>query len=170
VVEIRRFKLRDLAQVMHIERAAFAADGYHGGTFLAHAFRDRRGFFVAEEDQVIVGYVLARTGLHWLGARRGGLTSLAVAPPHRRRGVGRLLILTALDYLRARRAKVADLEVSVANRAAQSLYEALGFRCCRRLQHYYGPNRDGLQMVLNLASSSENMNPPNQCQTGPRQA
>jgi ribosomal-protein-alanine N-acetyltransferase len=170
MVETRRFRLRDLPQVLRIERAAFAADGYHGGTFLAHAFRDRRGFFVAAEDRAIIGYVLARVGLHWLGPRRGGLTSLAVAPAHRRRGVGRLLVLTALDYLRARRAEIADLEVNVANRAAQSLYGSLGFRCSRRLPHYYGSDRDGLQMVLSLVPPSEDRGPSSSCQVGPRQA
>lgn len=149
---IRKFQLNDLPHVLQIERAAFASEGYSAGTFLAHAFRDRKSFFVAEDDDhAVVGFILIRRGLRWLGSRRGGITSIAVAPAHRRRGIGRQLMVFAIDYLKSHHATVADLEVNAANRAAQSLYESLGFRRCRVLPHYYGNDRDGLQMVLNLA-------------------
>jgi ribosomal protein S18 acetylase RimI-like enzyme len=90
-----------------------------------------------------------------LGERKGGITSIAVAPVHRRQGIGRELLQFALTHLRAQHVAKADLEVNVANRAAQSLYESLGFRSCRVLPHYYGLNRDGLQMELNLTESGE---------------
>jgi [ribosomal protein S18]-alanine N-acetyltransferase len=161
VATIRKFQLNDLPLVLQIERAAFASEGYSAGTFLAHAFRDRRSFFVAEEEEhAVVGFVLVRRGLRWLGSRRGGITSIAVAPAHRRRGLGRLLMVAALDYLRSQHMTVADLEVNAVNRAAQSLYESLGFRRCRVLPNYYGNHRDGLQMVLNLIDPNADPCPP----------
>ncbi len=151
---IRAFRVSDLPHVLRIERASFGTEGYSAATFLAHAFRDRRGLFVAEDESQVAGYVLVRLGLRWLGSRKGGITSIAVAPALRRRGIGRSLLRHAISYLREHHVDAADLEVNVTNLAAQSLYESLGFRRCRLLPHYYGPSRDGLQMVLDLAAQS----------------
>ncbi len=151
MISVRRYRLADLPRVLQIERAAFASEGYTTSTFLAHAFRDRTGFYVAEDEHHhVMGYILVRMGLPWLGARRGGITSVAVGPAFRRQGVGRALMCAALAHLRERHAEQADLEVSVTNRAAQSLYESLGFRRAKLLPDYYGLQRDGLQMVLDL--------------------
>ena len=157
---IRKYKLSDLPRVLSIERASFGAEGYTAGTFLAHAFRDRSGFYVAEdENNQVVGYILIRLGLPWIGPRRGGITSLAVAPAHRRRGVGRALLCAALAHLRDHQAEQADLEVSISNRAAQSLYESLGFKRSKLLPDYYGLNRDGLRMVLDLTDNTPACDP-----------
>jgi ribosomal-protein-alanine N-acetyltransferase len=150
-MKVRRARLGDLPHVVRIERASFGPEAYGLTTFLAHVFRDRKGLVVAEgDDGNIVGYALARVGIRWLGARRGGLTSIAVAPQHRRRGAGRSLMAAALEHLKGQGVRQADLEVSVSNRAAQSLYESFGFVQSRLLPHYYGLNSDGLKMVLDL--------------------
>ncbi len=99
-MKIRKFGLADLPQVMRVERASFGAASYSSTTFLAHVFRDRKHSFVAEDERgAVVGYALVRMNLGWLGARRGGITSLAVDPPRRRRGTGRALMVQALEYL-----------------------------------------------------------------------
>ena len=153
-MKVRKARLSDLARVLSIERASFGPDSYSAATFTAHVFRDRHGSFVAEEEAgEVVGYALARMGLGWLGTRRGGITSIAVDPGQRRSGVGRSLLAHSLKYLRENRVTEADLEVGVNNRAGQSLYEAFGFRRHRVLPHYYGPNRDGLKMVVDLKAT-----------------
>jgi ribosomal-protein-alanine N-acetyltransferase len=154
VITIRPYVLGDLPRVIRIERISFGRDSYSLTTFLAHVMRDRRGLLVAEgEPGEVIGYVLVRMTLGWLGVRRGGLTSIAVHPAHRRRGAGRALMGRALERLREHGVKEADLEVGVDNRAAQSLYETFGFRRSHLLPHYYGLNRDGLKMVLDLTSA-----------------
>lgn len=150
-MKVRKFALSDLSYIVRIERASFGPEAYGLTTFLAHIFRDRKGLFVAEDsDGRIVGYVLARVGLRWLGARRGGITSIAVDPTHRRRGFGRALMAAAVEYLRRSGVGEADLEVNVANRAAHSLYQAFGFVQSRLLPHYYGSGADGVRMVLDV--------------------
>jgi ribosomal-protein-alanine N-acetyltransferase len=150
-MKIRSFKLGDLLRVVQIERASFGPEGCGTTTFLAHLLRDRKYSYVAEDEGgAVVGYVLVRMGLGWLGAKRGGMTSIAVDPACRRRGIGRALMAEAVECLRRHEVRQADLEVSVTNRAAQSLYEALGFRRARLLPHYYGPECDGMRMVLDL--------------------
>jgi ribosomal protein S18 acetylase RimI-like enzyme len=109
---------------------------------------------VEDDEGHVVGYVLARVGLRWLGIRRGGLTSIAVDPAHRRCGYGTALLSAALDYLRENGVEEADLEVNVGNCAAQSLYESFGFVRSRVLPHYYGLNDNGLKMVLNMHRSA----------------
>ena len=153
-MRIRSFRLTDLPRVMQIERVSFGETSSGATTFLAHVLRDRKHSFVAEDEQgLIVGYTLARMHLGWAGARRGGITSIAVDPPRRRRGTGRALMVQALEHLAERGVEEADLEVDANNRAAQSLYEASGFRRSRLLPHYYGPNRDGIRMVVDLTGS-----------------
>ncbi len=151
MISVRRYRLSDLPRVMSIERASFGAEGYSVITFLAHAFRDRHGFYVAEDgEKQVVGYVLVRMGLAWIKPRRGGITSIAVDPAHRRQGIGRTLLCAAINHLKTRRAEQADLEVSVTNRAAQSLYESAGFTRVKLLPDYYGIHKDGLRMVAEL--------------------
>ena len=155
MMRVSKFRLGDLADVVRIERASFGRESYSVVTFLAHLLRDRNGLFVAEDgDGRVTGYVLARVGLRWIGARRGGITSIAVDPPHRRRGFGRALTGAALAYLKSSGVEEADLEVNVTNRAAHSLYQAFGFVQLRLLPDYYGPQADGLRMGLDLRRST----------------
>jgi ribosomal-protein-alanine acetyltransferase len=154
VVTIRKFRVGDLPRVLQIERVSFGPDAYSASTFMAHVFRDRKGLFVAEEASEIVGYTLVRVGLGWIGAKKGGLTSIAVDPGHRRKGIGRALLAHALEYLREHKVDEADLEVNVTNLTAQSLYESFGFRRSRLLPDYYGEKRDGIRMVLDMRSAS----------------
>ncbi|MFB3880049.1 MAG: N-acetyltransferase family protein [Armatimonadota bacterium] len=155
-MRIRKFSLGDLGPIVRIERASFGPEAYSVSTFLAHLFRDRKGLFVAEDgDGAVVGYVLARVGIRWLGVRRGGITSIAVGPAYRRRGFGTALMTAALEYLNRTGVDEADLEVNVSNRAAQSLYQAFGFVQSRLLPHYYGPAGDGVKMVLDLRRATD---------------
>lgn len=154
-MRIRSCTVRDLPRIVRIERSSFGQEAYSVTTFLAHVMRDRKGLLVAEdEDGRIVGYALVRVGLRWLGVRRGGITSIAVDARCRRCGYGRALMAAALDYLRENGVEEADLEVNVSNRAAQSLYQAFGFVQSRLLPHYYGPDENGLRMVLDMRGSA----------------
>jgi ribosomal-protein-alanine N-acetyltransferase len=139
--------------VLQIERVSFGPDAYSASTFMAHVLRDRKGLFVAQsEGGRIVGYILIRIGLGWIGAKRGGITSIAVDPAYRRQGVGRALMARAIQHLQEHDAQEADLEVSVTNRSAQGLYESFGFRRSRLLLDYYGENRDGIKMILDMGA------------------
>ena len=152
---IRRAKWADLHRVLEIERSVFGRESYSSATFLAHALRDWKGFFVAEtEEGEITGYVLVRLAFGLLTGRRGGITSIAVAAPHQRRGIGRRLLLHSLEYLRGRRAEEVDLEVGIANEPAQSLYQSLGFVRDRTLPHYYGQDKHGVRMVRALGETA----------------
>jgi ribosomal-protein-alanine N-acetyltransferase len=72
------------------------------------------------------------------------LLRIAVAPDHRRSGVGRALIADGLTRLAGLGVTVCHLEVEAGNRPATGLYEATGFHKIGRRRGYYGSGRDAL--------------------------
>jgi ribosomal protein S18 acetylase RimI-like enzyme len=58
---------------------------------------------------------------------RGWLYSLAVAPEHRRRGIGSALVRHAEQELRKRGCLKINLQILEANAAVAAFYEALGY-------------------------------------------
>ena len=82
--------------------------------------------FVAEADGRIVGRLSVGRDQHPASPHVADL-GLMVAPSHRRRGIGRALLETAVDW--ARGAGIAKLELHVFpwNEPAIALYESFGF-------------------------------------------
>ena len=77
--------------------------------------------------------------------------SFAVQQHHRRRGVGRLLLVRLLELLREQDNQSAlYLQVRCVNTAALGLYESLGFRESARLPVFYRNGGDAAEMVLAL--------------------
>jgi len=63
----------------------------------------------------------------------GAIQNVGVAPEFRRHGIGRALVLRALDGFRAQGLKRVYLEVTAANLPAVQLYLSLGFRVTRTM-------------------------------------
>lgn len=76
---------------------------------------------VARDGAAIAGSVMTGFDGH-----RGWVYYLAVAPAHRRRGLGRTLMAAAEGWLKARGAPKIQLMVREDNAAALGFYEALG--------------------------------------------
>jgi ribosomal protein S18 acetylase RimI-like enzyme len=94
------------------------------------------GVFVAEEPATggrVVGYVTTRLNASSLV---GWIPNLAVDPAHQGRGLGRLLLQTAIDFLRQSGMQVAKIETLEQNPIGQTLYPSLGFREVARQIHY----------------------------------
>jgi ribosomal protein S18 acetylase RimI-like enzyme len=86
---------------------------------------------VAEMDGAIVGYAYGtREERDWnaLLDEHGYIHDVFVAPEARRGGVGRRLMLAAIDELTRRGAPRIVLTTMVSNEAAQRLFAACGFR------------------------------------------
>lgn len=80
----------------------------------------------------------------------GHITTIGVAPEHRRRGLAQKLLLHAEDALRKRGINTIFLEVRVDNRPAQNLYHQSGYAIVQRLPKYYNSGEDGFLMVKSL--------------------
>jgi ribosomal protein S18 acetylase RimI-like enzyme len=78
---------------------------------------------VATAAWSLVGYTLST-----LRAGDGGLGRLAVAPPHRRRGIGRALALEAVGWAADTGARNVVLSTQEVNMASRGLYRSIGFR------------------------------------------
>ena len=80
------------------------------------------------------------------------ITTFAVDPRWRRRGVGERLLLALLDLSLARGAREATLEVRLSNMPARQLYEKYGFRPVGIRPRYYSDNgEDALIMTTDAA-------------------
>lgn len=80
----------------------------------------------------------------------GHVTTIAVAPEHRRRGLAERLLAHLEDTLRRREVNSIVLEVRAGNTVAQSLYKACGFTVLQRLSGYYNNGEDGFLMMKAL--------------------
>jgi len=87
--------------------------------------------YVAEIDGGVAGYVFA--GIepeNWKELRReaGYIHDLVVSDAHRRRGVARALVASALDWFDARGVARVMLWTAPSNSGAQALFRSVGFR------------------------------------------
>jgi ribosomal-protein-alanine N-acetyltransferase len=80
----------------------------------------------------------------------GHVTTLGVAPEHRRRGIANKMMKKVEDGFRRRGVRIIRLEVRSVNSGAQQLYRHLGYTVTQRLPKYYSNGGDGLLMVKSL--------------------
>jgi len=151
---VEPMRLRDIKEVMEIERVSFptpwSAHAYRYellGNDLSHYFvvrqrqmeRPKQGMLArirrslgARKRSPILGY-----GGFWLMAGEAHISTIAVQPNWRRRGIGELLLVTMLDRATELGAQIATLEVRVSNVVAQNLYFKYGFQQVGLRRHYY---------------------------------
>ena len=80
----------------------------------------------------------------------GHITTVGVAPDHRRRHLAAHLMVKVEEGLRRRNVRLVRLEVRSLNTSAQKLYLSLGYTITQRLPKYYSNGGDGLLMVKSL--------------------
>jgi ribosomal-protein-alanine N-acetyltransferase len=80
----------------------------------------------------------------------GHITTVGVAPDHRRRRLAKRLMAQVEKGFKERDVRIVRLEVRSLNMAAQKLYEDLGYAVTQRLPKYYSNGGDGLLMLKSL--------------------
>jgi len=86
---------------------------------------------VAEDAGEVIGYTYAGVeGRDYMSLRgpAGVLYDVVVDPTHRKHGVGRQLVESALAFLKGHGSRQAVLSTATQNAAAQRLFESVGFR------------------------------------------
>lgn len=81
----------------------------------------------------------------------GHITTIAIAPEHRRRGLAAKILGRGEEALKTRSVSTAVLEVRVSNRSAQSLYHKCGYAITQRAAGYYNNGEDCFIMVKSLS-------------------
>ena len=108
------------------------------------SFLRASGAFALLAGSPAAGFVLGRRI-----AGEAEILTLAVDPPHRRRGVGAALLAGAVDFAREACAQAMFLEVACDNAAALAMYAAAAFSEVGRRRAYYSrPNGPVDALVL----------------------
>src|SRR6266404_5162634 len=101
---------------------------------------------VATANGAMVGFVIGLVEPD----HTGHITTVGVAPDHRRRRLAKRLMAEVEKGFRQRNVRLVRLEVRSLNIAAQKLYESLGYAVTQRLPKYYSNGGDGLLMLKSL--------------------
>jgi mycothiol synthase len=122
---------RDEDAFLALNAAAFAHHPEQGSMSradlderMAEPWFDPAGFFLADRDGALLGF-------HWTKVHdappAGEIYVLGVSPSAQGMGLGKVLALTGLAYLRSRGLESVLLYVEADNAAAVALYEGIGF-------------------------------------------
>jgi ribosomal-protein-alanine N-acetyltransferase len=133
---IRRMTMEDLPRVLQIDRLSFPVP-WPERTYRYELTENSAAHLIVAEaaDQTVVGYAG-----YWLLVDEAHISTLAVHPDYRRRGIGEELLRTALRDGAERGADLATLEVRPSNKAAVDLYRKYGFEVVGRRTRYYRDN------------------------------
>ena len=141
--------LADLPAVHAIERASFSVpwpDDAYRNELLTNRLAS---YVVARAGDETVGF-----GGLWVMVDEAHITTFAVDPRWRRRGIGEWMLLALLDRAVERHAREATLEVRLSNMPARRLYEKYGFRPVGIRPRYYSDNgEDALIMTTDALAS-----------------
>lgn len=132
----------DLDQVTAIEQVSLPSP-WSKELFEAELKRDQARYFVAEEDGQIAGYMG-----YWEAPQEAHIINLAVAPDHRKKGLGERMMDHCLEFARKKGAELATLEVRESNEAAKRLYEKCGFIVVAIRKKYYSDNQEDAIVML----------------------
>lgn len=140
-VELRTLRFEDLKEshiprILEIERQCNSAP-WSDRSFRNETTNPQAIFIVAFLNGEIVGF-----GGLWLCVDEAHITTLAVAPDFRRKGLGRALMVELLQRARERGMTCTTLEVRAGNTAAIELYKSLGYIDTARRRGYYPDNKE----------------------------
>ncbi len=151
-VLVRPMTTDDLDAVVSVDRASFPWTAWSRMSFAAELGQVPAGRWYAVACPVrapttvlgFVGLMAPLTGFAESGSAPADVTTLAVAPAARRRGIASALLTAAVAEAAARGADGVVLEVAETNAAAIALYARHGFTALGRRRGYYaGPDGPG---------------------------
>ena len=147
---IRQMTHEDMPAVIALEKAAFK-NPWSPELLRRELDHDWSTILLAEEPHANGNRELLGLAIFWIVQDEVHVLNVAVAPEHRRRGVGRVLMDEVLARGRHRHCVLATLEVRRSNEAAIGLYKSLGFRSVGvRPNYYVDEKEDAIVMVLDF--------------------
>jgi ribosomal protein S18 acetylase RimI-like enzyme len=131
---------KDLRQVHNLERSCFGKDAWPWVDLLAALTFPETVRYKAVLDDQLVGFIV---GDRRNSRRTGWIATVGVHPQFRRRGIAKQLMAKVEQAMALPRVR---LTLRESNRAAQALYEQLGYALVDRWKKYYRDGEDGLVM------------------------
>ena len=148
VYDIRPLTLDHLPEVLRLNLRCFRnGDNYTKHTF-EYLLNEPRtlSYRMATPADEIVGFAFVMVNEN----NAAHLTTIGVAPEHRRRKIAVRLLEHVEDSLRKREIGTVMLEVRVSNRDAQDLYRKSGYMIVQRIGKYYNNGEDCFLMMKSL--------------------
>lgn len=149
---VESMKESDLAKVVQIEELLFSLPWTREG-FLSGMRQENSIFLVAKNDEEVIGYL----GMY-CSFDEGEITNVGVDPLQWNRGIGRILVRTALEKAKDNGIENLILEVRKSNEHAINLYKKTGFEEIGiRKDFYEMPREDGIVMKMNWSNWKDNI-------------
>ncbi len=137
----------DLDEVLAIEHQSFPSAWSRAS--YERELRNRNSYYLtARHGGAVVGYF----GM-WVVLDEAHITTLAVHPSYRRRGLGAHLLRHLMELARRRGASRVTLEVREQNHAAIAMYQKFGFEPKGVLPGYYGDTKENGVVMWKVISS-----------------
>lgn len=145
---IHPLRIDRLDEVVALNARCFSrGENYSHGTF-GFLLNDARNisYMVVTDSGKMVGFIFIMRAHD----DSGHITTLGIAPEHRRRGLAKQLLDHAEQSLRKKGLSSVALEVRVSNEAAQKLYLQSDYVVVQTLKSYYNDGEDGFLMMKAL--------------------
>jgi len=145
---IRPLKLDQLKELLSLNLRCFTnGDSYNKHT-LNYLLSESRtlGYRTVTSKDELVAFAFVMINAN--GAAH--LTTIGVAPEHRRRGLAGMLLKHIENALCSKDVGTIMLEVRVSNLGAQTLYNRLGYSAVQRIANYYNNGEDCYLMMKSL--------------------
>ena len=137
MVTLGKMERCHLAEIVALEKICFSNPWTYEGYRFELEDNKLAQYLVALEGEKVVAY-----GGMWIILGEAHVTNLAVHPDYRRRGLGEMLMHCLMARAYGAGARHMTLEVRQSNRAAQKLYEKLGFKGVGHRRGYYSDNQE----------------------------
>ena len=145
VYSIKPLTIDNLPEVLHLNLRCFRnGDNYTKHTFEYLLSEPRTlSYRVVTPEDKLVGFAFVMVN----EAAAAHLTTIGVAPEHRRRRIAANLLIHVENALRKRDVATLMLEVRVSNTEAQELYRRTGYNVVQRINKYYNNGEDCFLMM-----------------------
>lgn len=145
---IRPLTEKQLKEVLKLNLRCFkAGENYTKYTFSYLLTEPNTlSYRIVTPNDNMVGFIFVMVNAN--GA--GHITTIGIAPEHRRRGLAVRLLQHTENALKKREISMMTLEVRAGNTAAQNLYHNLGYSIVQRLKEYYNNGEDGFLMIKSI--------------------
>ena len=151
-LSIEPMRLEDVPDVHRIESASFPTP-WPDYAFKQEIQTNRLAhYLVVRAGEETVGY-----GGMWLMVDEAHVTTFAVLPGWRRRGIGGRLMLELMHVALRLNAHIVTLEVRLSNHAARALYGKFGFRPVGIRPRYYSDNNEDALIMTTPPIASDEM-------------
>src|SRR5437660_10055915 len=146
--DVRPLTVAQLDECWHLDQRCFVdGEAYSRDTFeYLLTAPESISYRVVMQNSAMAGFVIGLMEPD----HTGHITTVGIAPEHRRRRLASCFIKTIESGFQRRNVRLVRLEVRSSNVSAQKLYASLGYAVTQRLPKYYSNGGDGLLMVKSM--------------------